>query len=104
MISKAAIYARGQNITYQIGAAAAFMTDRELHLTGLYVDKDELNEWNRLMTDCARDSIDAIIVCNMDAISGKTEELLTMGEILPVPVIGAEALFCTDENLNLEKL
>ena len=105
-IERAAIYCRGENLAYQAGLSAAFIMDWELSYSRLYVDSSESRQdaWANLMRECARGYIDVIIVRDMDIFTESTEGLQVIGEALPIPILGAEDLYQTKDNLNPETL
>jgi len=45
-----------------------------------------------------------IIIKSIDVITEDMKGIALLDDLLPVPIIGAEDLYCTKENLNLETL
>lgn len=101
-VKRAAIYCRGEDSVYQAGIAATFIVDKGLSLHGLYTKEFNFYEpWSELIRDSERDLFDVIIVKNMDIF---TEDTRKQAYQLSIPIICAEDLYCTNENLNVEKL
>lgn len=103
-IERASIYCRGSDIAYQVGIAAAFIVDHGLKCGGLFVDEQGVDSWKKLMEDCAHQYTDAIIIRGIETITENAEGINLLDELLPIPIIGAEDMYCTKENLNLETL
>ncbi|MBQ1566515.1 MAG: recombinase family protein [Erysipelotrichaceae bacterium] len=115
-VNRAAIYCRNSDtygtfepeyphnsIAYQAGSAMALIIDKGLDFAGLYVDEDgSYTAWIELNTECARGNVDAIIVRDMAVFDPSTDFLIKVEKILPVVAIGAEDLFYTKEEFNLE--
>ena len=99
-IKRAAIYSPEED-SYGIGLAMTFIMDRGLTFSGLYMGKESLH---RFADDAARGFFDACIVKNMDVLSEETDDLLTIEDMIPVLFIGAEDLYYTKENLNIETM
>ena len=99
-VKRAAIYSPEVD-PYGIGLAYTFIVDHGLFLTNVYTGKESLLE---LGTDWAREYFDAIIVKNADVIAEDTQELIEFGNLMPIPFIGAEDLYCTNEYLDLETM
>ena len=103
-IKRASIYCRGSDLAFQAGIAAAFITDHQLECWNIYVDEQGIDSWQKLTADCARGYTDVIIIKSIDVITEDMKGIALLDDLLPVPIIGAEDLYCTKENLNLETL
>lgn len=103
-IERACIYCRGSDVAYQVGIAVAFIVDHGLRCGGIYVDEQGVDSWKKLMEDCARHYTDAIIIRGIETITENVEGINLLDELLPVPIIGAEDMYCTKENLDIETL
>lgn len=103
-IERASIYCRGADLAFQAGIAAAFITDHGLSCNGIYVDEQGLDSWQKLTQDCARGFTDAIIIQKMEVLTEDASGIKLFDELLPIPIIGAEDLYCSKENLDLETL
>jgi len=68
------------------------------------VDEQGIDSWQKLTADCARGYTDVIIIKSIDVITEDMNSIALLEDLLPVPIIGAENLYCTKENLNLETL
>ena len=101
-IRRASIYCRGSDLAFQAGIAAAFISDHQMESCNIYVDKQGLDSWQKLTADCARGYTDVIIIKSIDVITEDMRGITLLEDLLPVPIIGAEDLYCTKKNLNLE--
>ena len=68
------------------------------------MDEQGIDSWQKLTADCAREYTDVIIIKSIDVITEDMNSIALLEDLLPVPIIGAEELYCTKENLNLETL
>ena len=104
-IGRACIYCRGSNeLAFQAGIAAAFISDHQLTCSGVYVDEQGYDFWQRIAEDFARGSIDAVIIQKADVLTEDYKDLKRVAEILPIPIIGADDGYCSKENLDLYTL
>ena len=103
-IKRASIYCRCSDLAFQAGIAAAFIADHQLECWNIYVDEQGLDSWQKLIADCARGYTDVIIIKSIDVITEDMKGITLLEDLLPVPIIGAEDLYCTKEDLNLETL
>lgn len=99
-IKRAAIYSPERD-SYGIGLAMTFILDHGLTLSNLYLGKESIG---KLADDAAKDYHQVIIVRNMDVLSKETKDLLTIERMSPIPFVGAEDLYYTNENLNIETM
>ena len=99
-IKRAAIYSPEKD-SYGIGLAMTFILDHGLTLSNLYLGKESMG---KLADDAAKDYHQVIIVRNMDVLSKETEDLLTIERMSPIPFVGAEDLYYTNEALTLETM
>lgn len=99
-VKRAAIYSPEVD-PYGIGLAYTFIIDHDLYLANVYMGEESMKE---LANDAAKKYFDVIIVKNADVIAKDTEELLAFGHAMPIPFIGAEDLYCTNEYLDLETM
>lgn len=107
-IRKAAIYCRGEEAEFQIGVCLSFIIDKGLRNFGVFSDDPgSVNPDKallKLIDYGSYNSFDVVIVRNYDILEDdRVKQLLDEAEF-EQPIIGAEDLCCTDENLNLETL
>ena len=104
-IERACIYCRGSDdLAFQAGIAAAFIADHQLKCSDVYVDEQGFDSWQKIAEDCARGGIDAVVIQKADILTENYKDLKQLAEILPIPIIGADDLYCSKENLDLETL
>ncbi len=107
-IRKAAVYCRGDDIEFQVGLCHAFITDKGLSCYGIYVDSSDSEEPNKALMELISHSkdgcIDVLIVRDYEVLQDDAVKLILSVAELNLPIIGAEDLYCTDENLNLETM
>ena len=94
-IKRASIYCRGSDLAFQAGIAAVFITDHQLECWNIYVDEQGIDSWQKLTADCARGYTDVIIIKSIDVITEDMKGIALLDDLLPVPIIGAEDLYCT---------
>ena len=46
---RAAVYCRGENLAFQVGITTAFILNRQLIFSRLYVEEENLDAWEQLM-------------------------------------------------------
>ena len=107
-IRNAAIYCRGDDTEYQAGLGMSFIIDKGLSYCGLFADEPEdenpVESLRKLLYHCRYGSIDVIIIKNYDIIEeGSVKRQLSQANLIQ-PIIGAEDLYCSDEDLDLETL
>lgn len=107
-IRNAAIYCRGDDTEYQAGLGMSFIIDKCLSYCGLFADEPEdenpVESLRKLLYHCRYGSIDVIIIKNYDIIEeGSVKRQLSQANLIQ-PIIGAEDLYCSDEDLDLETL
>ena len=99
-------------LTYQTGSAMAFIMDHDLTFVGLYTDEELPNLHSMgeetsgiwlLSRDSAAGLIDVIIVRDMNVIAPDDEAIQALEQSSLPLVIGAEDLYYTKEDFDLER-
>lgn len=104
-IKRACIYCRGSDdLDFQAGIAAAFIESYGLTCTNIYVDDQGFDSWQKIAEDCARGNIDAVIIQKADILTEDFSSIKQLKGVVPVTIIGAEDLYSSKENLDLETL